>query len=310
MNGRIAALSGRVSELTAAQLDGMDDATLASLYASGARLLKVKNNDTITLHTIDSSGALTWLGSDMPTDNLLDNPEFAIAQAGYGGNHGTQAYAADRWKLVSGSVSYAENAGLTLNGTITQKLEKIPTGPVSAFVGMSSGVANISYADGIVTITSSGGVLAWAALYAGTYTSTTRPVFRHKGYVEELEKCQLYYRRISVTLETMQLMGYVSGGSSSAAVLAYNTLPMRTNRPTVHFSGGISIRGVDGYADDASIESPYQNPNVRLYGGDVSTCFPMIVFEKQDKTAWGLLNNTVISLVLNRGSLLEFVGDP
>lgn len=61
MNGHIAALSGRVPELTAAQLDGMDAAALAALYSSGVRLLTVKNNDTITLHAVDSNGALTWL---------------------------------------------------------------------------------------------------------------------------------------------------------------------------------------------------------------------------------------------------------
>ena len=44
MNGRIAALSGRVPELTAAQLDGMDAAALAALYSSGVRLLMVKNH--------------------------------------------------------------------------------------------------------------------------------------------------------------------------------------------------------------------------------------------------------------------------
>lgn len=38
-----------------------------------------------------------------PLGNLLDDPDFAIAQAGYGGLHGTQVYAADRWKAVSAS---------------------------------------------------------------------------------------------------------------------------------------------------------------------------------------------------------------
>lgn len=98
--------------------------------------------------------------------NLLDNSDFSnpVAQAGIGGNHGNQAYAIDRWILTSGSVSQQEG-GLQLNGTITQKLEHLPTGEVSAFVGMASGQASISYSDGAVTITSSGGVIAWAALY-------------------------------------------------------------------------------------------------------------------------------------------------
>ena len=39
--------------------------------------------------------------------NILDNSDFTnlVAQAGIGGNHGTIAYAADRWILDSGTVS-------------------------------------------------------------------------------------------------------------------------------------------------------------------------------------------------------------
>lgn len=127
--------------------------------------------------------------------NLLDNSDFTnmVAQAGIGGNHGAVAYAADRWILDSGTVSYTEGTGLTLNGTIRQKLEFLPTGQTSAFVGMVSGDASISYADGEVTITSGGGVLKWAALYEGSYTAETLPPYVPKGYAAELAECQRYY---------------------------------------------------------------------------------------------------------------------
>ena len=129
--------------------------------------------------------------------NILDNSDFTnlVAQAGIGGNHGTIAYAADRWILDSGTVSYAAGVGLTLNGTIRQKLEFPPTGETSAFVGMASGAASISYADGAVTITSSGGVLKWAALYVGVYSAATMPDYQPKGYGAELAECQRYYYR-------------------------------------------------------------------------------------------------------------------
>lgn len=132
--------------------------------------------------------------------NILDNSDFAnlVAQAGIGGNHGSIAYAADRWTLDSGTVSYAAGVGLTLNGTIRQKLEFPPTGETSAFVGMASGAASISYADGAVTITSSGGVLKWAALYGGVYTETTKPEYQPKGYGAELLECQRYYYRRNI----------------------------------------------------------------------------------------------------------------
>jgi hypothetical protein len=127
--------------------------------------------------------------------NILDNSDFTnlVAQAGIGGNHGTIAYAADRWILDSGTVSYAAGVGLTLNGTIRQKLEFPPTGETSAFVGMASGTASISYADGAVTITSSGGVIKWAALYGGVYSAATMPEYQPKGYGAELAECQRYY---------------------------------------------------------------------------------------------------------------------
>ena len=131
--------------------------------------------------------------------NWLDNSDFRypVAQAGVGRNHGTQAYAVDRWILTNGSVSHTAGVGLTLNGTITQKLEHPPTGEVSTFVGMASGQASISYSDGAVTITSSGGVIAWAALYEGTYTQDTMPEHRPKGYGAELAECLRYCQVIS-----------------------------------------------------------------------------------------------------------------
>lgn len=129
--------------------------------------------------------------------NLLDNSDFTnlVAQAGIGGNHGTIAYAADRWILDSGTVAYEAGVGLTLNGTIRQKIEHQPAGQTSAFVGMASGAASISYADGAVTITSSGGVIQWAALYEGEYAAETLPEYNPKGYGAELAECQRYYLR-------------------------------------------------------------------------------------------------------------------
>lgn len=127
--------------------------------------------------------------------NILDNSDFTnlVAQAGIGGKHGTVAYAADRWILDSGTVSYAAGVGLTLNGTIRQKLEFHPTGNATAFVGMASGEASIRYEDGAVTITSSGGVLKWAAMYGGVYSAATMPEYQPKGYGVELAECQRYY---------------------------------------------------------------------------------------------------------------------
>lgn len=241
--------------------------------------------------------------------NLLDNSDFTnpVAQAGIGGNHGNQVYAIDRWILTNGSVSQQEG-GLQLNGTITQKLEHPPTGEVSAFVGMASGQASISYSDGAVTITSSGGVIAWAALYEGTYTADAAPDYRPKGYAVEFAECQRYYRRYTGTQVNMVFVGCVTSSSKTIYLQPYNPVPMRLSSPSVSFTGKIVIRGPDGYATDADATTPYPNPKVSMNGNTV-THLPIISVEKQDGTAWGLTNNTVISLLPFSSSTLELFAD-
>lgn len=50
--------------------------------------------------------------------NLLDNSDFRIAQAGYGGLHGTTKYAADRWTFVGTSVEkLSETGGIRVTGS-------------------------------------------------------------------------------------------------------------------------------------------------------------------------------------------------
>ena len=171
--------------------------------------------------------------------NILDNSDFTnlVAQAGIGGNHGTVAYAADRWILDSGTVSYEAGVGLTLNGTIRQNLEFPPTGETSAFVGMASGAASISYADGAVTITSSGGVLKWAALYGGAYKADTMPEYQPKGYGTELRECQRYYFRWIPTYAASALGFVANWTGTSARLVIYLPATMRNQGtlPTISF---------------------------------------------------------------------------
>lgn len=205
--------------------------------------------------------------------NLLDNSDFTnlVAQAGIGGNHGTIAYAADRWILDSGTVSYAAGVGLTLNGTIRQKLESQPTGDTSAFVGMASGTASISYADVAVTITSSGGVLKWAALYGGVYTETTKPEYQPKGYGAELAECQRYF--IKMPANNTLFYGN-SGDANGGAVRSYLPLPvsMRIN-PSVPSSIVCSFSTYSGTKNNLTytISSCSKMPNGLAFYGSVSS---------------------------------------
>ena len=241
--------------------------------------------------------------------NLLDNSDFTnpVAQAGIGGNHGNQVYAIDRWILTSGSVSQQEG-GLQLNGTITQKLEHLPTGTVSAFVGMASGQASISYSDGAVTITSSGGVIAWAALYEGTYTEQTRPEFHPKGYAAEFVECQRYYRNYNLTYSaSLILSGFVTGSTKTIELSPPDTTPMRISSPTILFSGTVIIRGVDGYATDQSA-SDYSGADVAVYQS-ASTHLSSIAITKSDGSAWGLTNNTPVVVQFSGNPVFEYHAD-
>lgn len=169
--------------------------------------------------------------------NLLSNSDFThpVAQAGIGGKHGNQAYAVDRWILTTGSVNQRDN-GLQLNGTITQKLEHPPTGEVSASVGMASGQANISYSDSTVTISSAGGVVAWAALYSGAYDADTMPEYRPKGYGVELAECQRYYKRV----ELRGITGFVDNVTTNIVFNLCDT-PMRIEPTAVIVASGNAI---------------------------------------------------------------------
>lgn len=174
--------------------------------------------------------------------NLLDNSDFTnlVAQAGIGGKHGEISYAADRWILTSGTVSYEAGTGLTLNGTITQKLERIPN-TVTPAVGVTSGGASISCADGTVTITSGGGLLEWAALYEGEYPPATLPVYRPKGYGMELAECQRYF----VTMYGNFYLCSCGDGVDRLCI----TFPTMRARPAANYTVDTQVEGVEVYLE-------------------------------------------------------------
>ncbi len=120
--------------------------------------------------------------------NLLINGDFKVNQRGESTYSTTNKYTVDRWKLVSGSV-IVETNGITLNGTIIQKLEHSPTGDVVCSVDATGGSPSISYSNGAVTITTTTATLIkWAKLEVGTTATTFSP----RTYAEELALCQRY----------------------------------------------------------------------------------------------------------------------
>lgn len=132
--------------------------------------------------------------------NLLDNSNFRnpVNQRGVSGTISDAGYFLDRWKLVSGSVSIGSD-GITLNGTISQILEMEPAGDVTATA--SAGTASYNATTKTYTITATGVLITWAALYEGSYTADTLPPYVPKGYAAELAQCKRYYNIIPYDMD-------------------------------------------------------------------------------------------------------------
>ena len=118
-------LDGLIYPTTAQALEAMSQQQQATLYAQGYRAIVATYNDTVTMHALAEDGSLAWIGCNEDTTQILDNYDFGIAQAGYGGTHGTQAYAADRWKTNASSVSYNDGALSVTGGTWSAEIRQI-----------------------------------------------------------------------------------------------------------------------------------------------------------------------------------------
>lgn len=203
-------------------------------------------SDPDALHRGEAAQNAENLGGNPPAyytpyDNRVDNGNFRqfVAQAGIGGNHGTQAYGGDRWILDSGTITGEANANglgygsITLNGTIRQIIAE-PQETMTAFVGMISGTATVAYTytDGVgeLTITSVGGVLDWVMLLPGEWESA--PPYVPKGYGAELTVCQTYHLTVSALTTT----SCIYNGAQKCS-FSINTPAKMRIKPTMMFVG-------------------------------------------------------------------------
>ena len=190
---------------------------------------------------------------------LLDNTDFTnpIAQAGVGGLHGSVAYALDRWKLISGTVSASSN-GLTLNGTIRQIREKSIGFAVVPSIEMHSGTAAITYDDTTkyCDITSSGGTVKRPHLGLRAITEWSK--MRTADFGAELWKCQRHYEAIP---DFRFYMGARNPWSIATQInkipfkVAKRTIPVvtfeyeKSSNPGVWVAATASHTGTDGFTD-------------------------------------------------------------
>lgn len=135
--------------------------------------------------------------------NLLINSDFKINQRLKSGTitpntnaegENIHTYFVDRWGIDSGSVTINADGTLTLNGVMSQILENSVGANVTA--SFSGGMAAYNDKTKTFTITGYGVVISWAKLEIGSVATP----FVTPDPVEELRKCQRYYRIITNTM--------------------------------------------------------------------------------------------------------------
>ena len=97
-------------------------------------------------------------------------------------------------------------------------------------------------------------IIAWAALYEGSYTAETLPAYQPKGYAAELAECRRYYKVIDVNVAPWLF----EGTTIRRYYVGYE--PMRT-APTVDVSG---LKEYGTWTDLGSALNPYNIKNNRV----------------------------------------------
>lgn len=185
--------------------------------------------------------------------NRLHNADFTqlVAQPGIAQKHGrtgdaSAVFAADRWELTDGTVSaQAHERGngyhsFVLNGTIRQAVECPPDNPAYG-VHMLFGSAEATYADGVFTITSAGGVIDQAYLYERAEAGGEQePVVVRRGYATELLDCMRFYLFLPSAAE-ISFPGYAFNSSQARFTLPLPT-SMRLENPTISVTYRSNVR--------------------------------------------------------------------
>jgi len=251
-------VDGQVYPCTAQALEAMTQEQQAELYVQGYRAIKTENNGTVVLLGLSADGSLEWLGGNQSRDNLLVNSNFAIAQAGYGGMHGTVMYAADRWGKTDGSATFSSAQGggliitMTQPGHICQKIPTVEPGKVYTIAASINGMVYTAseawpengtgfsldfpggtiYADadfGCVIYFASTFNIQWVRLLSGSYTPKTLPPWVAPDPVMELIKCQDFFRELSA----YGIIGVAVVDSASTVLGAVFGEKMRIDNPSL-----------------------------------------------------------------------------
>lgn len=154
--------------------------------------------------------------------------------------------------------------------------------------------------------------IKWAALYEGEYTADNLPPYMPKGYGTELAECMRYFyvlKSVDAAGYNTVMNGIITSGGKSIAVPLETGTKMRLSAPTISFTGSITVRGVSGYCEDASYNTPYENPVFAVNSSDGGRMG--IEIRKTDGTAWnGISNNTLVGVTFVSDSVLTLTAEP
>lgn len=223
-------VDGQVYPCTASALEALSSSDLVGIYNQGYRAVQTTNNETVVTLALAADGSLEWQGCNQPRQNMLDNPNFAVAQAGYGGMHGNEVYAADRWPISASTFSTGGKGKITITsgeteGNMYQRFLP-PSGPITVGYFDSSEIlhlisANIPdiLAEGPILLASNQNLRVYvnqnaiqvnfivnagetvtfskAFCYSGSYTPKTLPPWEDIDSVVNLIRCRDYYRALS-----------------------------------------------------------------------------------------------------------------
>lgn len=223
-------VDGQIYPCAATALESMGTEDLVGIYNQGYRAVQTTNNETVVTLALAADGSLEWQGCNQPRQNMLDNPNFAVAQAGYGGMHGNEVYAADRWPIYNSTFSTGGKGKITITsgeteGNMYQRFLP-PSGPITVGYFDSSEIlhlisANIPdiLAEGPILLASNQNLRVYvnqnaiqvnfivnagetvtfskAFCYSGSYTPKTLPPWEDIDSVVNLIRCRDYYRALS-----------------------------------------------------------------------------------------------------------------
>lgn len=284
-------VDGQVYPCTASALEALTRSDLVGIYNQGYRAVQATNNETVVTLGLAADGSLAWQGCNQPRQNMLDNPNFSVAQAGYGGLHGTYIYAADRWSVYNATLSSGEEGKITIvggeyEGNIYQRF--FPTsGPVTigyfdasenlylinANIPDVLGAGPISIASNqyiqvfvnentiqVNLVVNAGETVTFAKAfcYSGSYTPRTLPPWEAPSFSVEQLKCMMHWRKLSSY--------YLSGVNTSVLL----SPPMRIT-PTITGYAQEYTTG-SGWVNTENVTfSASNNSTIRLYANDANT---------------------------------------